>query len=199
MSKKKTNTQAQVEKTKEELQAEEILHRAEEKERNKQNRRNEKAKENKDNEGPIGYIKDTQQELKAVTWPTKKELLQWCIIVLTTVGVISLFCVLIDNFVATPLMVYASGLEVGSDNFGPFDIALVVGLFASGLGSILGVMMHQGGETEGLSDTIASKLTGGSGQAQKNLDRITVFCIIVFVLCLIAMMLVFPTGTIKTS
>ena len=93
-------------------------------------------------------------------------------------------------------MVWATGLSVGSEEFGPFDIVLVVGMFASGIGSIVGVMMHQGGETEGLSDTVASRLTGGSGQAQKNLDKITIGCIAVFVLCLITMMIVFPHGSI---
>lgn len=182
-------------KTKEEIKAEEVLRRAEEKEKEKAEKLREKNKNGGD-KGPVKYIKDTGKELRAVTWPTKGELAKWSIIVLVTIGLLSLVLGVIDNFIAAPLMFALSDIRLGNDTFGIFDIALVVAFFAFGLASIVGVMLHQGGETEGLSDTVATKLTGGSGQAQKNLDRITLVCIILFVLVTVAMMFVFPLGTL---
>ena len=38
---------------------------------------------------------------------------------------------------------------------------------------------------------------GGSGTIEKNLDRLTIICAVVFVLCLLIFMLIFPQGTIS--
>ena len=179
----------------EEQRAEELLRRAQEKQKRRDERQ---APTRVSGKGPKAFVKGTIRELKLTTWPRPAELLRWCLIVIATVALFAIGSMLIDNFIATPLMYWISSLDFGSQEFGPLDIALVVVLFLSGIGSIVGVYMHQGGETEGLSDTMASRLTGGSGQAQKNLDRITLVCIIVFVVCLIACMIVYPQGTIAS-
>lgn len=172
------------------VRAQEILAKAQEKERNRT------SKQPKEDKGAAAFVKGTIKELKLTTWPRPMELLRWCLIVIAVVALFAVGSMLIDNFIATPLMYWISSLEVGSQEFGPFDIALVVVLFLSGIGAIVGVYMHQGGDTEGLSDTMATRLTGGSGQAQKNLDRITLACIIVFIACLVACMLIYPQGSI---
>lgn len=181
------------EKSAEELKAQEILEKAQKRERNK------KERAPKSDKGPIAYLRGTVTELKAATWPTPSELVRWSLIVVATVAVLAVSSMLIDNFIGTPLMYAISTLPFGSEEFGPFDIALVVILFLSGVGSIVGVYMHAGGDTEGLSDTLASRLTGGSGQAMKNIDRFTIGCIIVFVLVLLVMMVTYPTGYIITQ
>ena len=37
---------------------------------------------------------------------------------------------------------------------------------------------------------------GGSGTVEKNLDRLTIICAVVFVVCLLVFMIVFPQGSI---
>lgn len=178
----------------EEQKAEELLRRAQEKHRRKQ-----QAKASPDrvtDKGPIAFVKGTGRELKAATWPSAGELVKWCLIVLGTVAIVSILAMVIDNFLATPIIYFISSFSIADGNFGWLAIVLCVLLFLSGIGAVIGIYLHQGGETEGLSDTLATKLTGGSGQAQKNLDKITLVCIIVFIACVLAMIVVIPEGSI---
>lgn len=146
--------------------------------------------------GISAFVKGTVKELKLTTWPKPAELVRWCLIVVATVGLLAVGAMVVDDLM-TPLMVWVSSLNVNTDgSFGIVDIILIVVMFISGIAGIIGVYMHAGGDTEGLSDTMSARLTGGSGQAQKNLDRITLVCIIVFVLCLIIAMVIYPQGTI---
>ena len=81
----------------------------------------------------------------------------------------------------------------------PLLIALVVVWFLSGLGLVAFIVMHSGKGT-GVSEMIAGSMyssMGGSGTIEKNLDRLTIICAVVFVLCLLIFMLVFPQGTIS--
>ena len=83
----------------------------------------------------------------------------------------------------------------------PLAIFLLVLLFLSGTGLVVFILMHSGKGT-GISDAIASSMYStqtGTSIIEKNLDRITVFCAIVFILTLIAMMIFFPVGMIQTS
>ena len=83
----------------------------------------------------------------------------------------------------------------------PLAIFLLVLLFLSGTGLVVFILMHSGKGT-GISDAIASSMYStqtGTSIIEKNLDRITVFCAIVFIVTLIAMMIFFPVGMIQTS
>ena len=76
-----------------------------------------------------------------------------------------------------------------------FSILLVV----SGIGLIVFVLLHSGKGT-GVSDMIASSLYStqtGTNIIEKNLDRITIIFAIVFMLSLLALMLLYPQGTIS--
>jgi preprotein translocase subunit SecG len=69
----------------------------------------------------------------------------------------------------------------------------------SGVGLIVFVLLHSGKGT-GLSDMIASSLYStqtGTNIIEKNLDRITIILAVVFLVCLIALMFVYPQGTIS--
>lgn len=191
-SAKDPRTEHSATRSREDERAEEILRRAQKKEREKSSKPSEKK-------GLAKVFSDTATELRATTWPRGGELLRWCIIVLATVTLFAVGSMLIDNFVATPLMYWISSFEWGSETFGPLDIALVVLWAISGVGAVAGVMLHAGGDTEGLSDTLATRLTGGSGQAQKNLDRLTIAFALVFVACLVVMMIVLPQGSISVQ
>jgi preprotein translocase subunit SecG len=81
---------------------------------------------------------------------------------------------------------------------GILNTILLVLMFVSGLATILLVLMHSGKGT-GVSDMIASSMynsAAGSGVWEKNLDRLTIICAVVFGVSIIAMMFTFPLGTI---
>ena len=69
----------------------------------------------------------------------------------------------------------------------------------SGVGLIVFVLLHSGKGT-GVSDMIASSLYStqtGTNIIEKNLDRITIIFASVFMLSLLALMLLYPQGTIS--
>ena len=83
----------------------------------------------------------------------------------------------------------------------PLAIVFLILLFASGTGLIVFIMLHSGKGT-GISDMIASAVYSsqtGTSIVEKNLDRITIICVIVFAISLIALMLLYPQGTISNS
>lgn len=78
------------------------------------------------------------------------------------------------------------------------NIILLVLMILSGLLAVLLVLMHSGKGT-GVSDMIASSMynaASGSGIWEKNLDRLTVICVTVFIVSICVMALTFPLGTI---
>ncbi|MCL1799446.1 MAG: preprotein translocase subunit SecG [Eggerthellaceae bacterium] len=80
-------------------------------------------------------------------------------------------------------------------------IILLVLLFVSGLGLILFILLHSGKGT-GVSDMIASSVYStqtGTSIVEKNLDRITVVFAIIFLLCLIGLMIIYPQGSIASQ
>ena len=71
---------------------------------------------------------------------------------------------------------------------------------ASALALIFLVLLHSG-KGGGLSDMFGGSLgatAAGSTVVEKNLDRITIIFAVVFLLSLIALMIVYPSGTIAT-
>ena len=79
----------------------------------------------------------------------------------------------------------------------PLLIICLILLFVSGAGLIVFILLHSGKGT-GVSDMISSSFYGNQGTSivEKNLDRITIVLAIVFFLTLIALMFVYPQGTI---
>ena len=78
------------------------------------------------------------------------------------------------------------------------NVILLVLLFISGLLTVALVLMHSGKGT-GVSEMIAGSMysnMGGSGTVEKNLDRLTIICAVVFVVCLLVFMVIFPQGSI---
>ena len=83
----------------------------------------------------------------------------------------------------------------------PLLIILIALLVISGLGLIIFILLHSGKGT-GISDMIASSVYStqtGTSSVEKNLDRITIVFAIVFMLSLIALMVVYPSGTISAA
>lgn len=179
--------------------AKELLEKAEAREKAKDAKARERRRNGKNDKGAVAYVKRTASEMKASYKPGPSELVRWCLIVIVTIVLFAVFCTLVDNFIATPLMYYIGEHQIGDGQFGPYNIALTVAFFLTGLASAVGVMLHQGGDAEGLSDTLADKMTGGSSTAQRNLDRITVVCIALFVITVVLMMVSFPQSTLMTA
>ena len=81
----------------------------------------------------------------------------------------------------------------------PLLILVLIVWAVSGFGLIVFVLLHSGKGT-GVSDMIASSLYStqtGTNIIEKNLDRITIIFAIVFMLSLLALMLLYPQGTIS--
>ncbi len=80
----------------------------------------------------------------------------------------------------------------------PLLIILIILLIASGAGLIVFVLLHSGKGT-GISDMIASSMYSsqtGTSIVEKNLDRITIGCAIIFMVALLVLMVVYPSGSI---
>lgn len=83
----------------------------------------------------------------------------------------------------------------------PLVIIFLVLMFLSGIGLIIFILMHSGKGT-GISDAIASSMYStqtGTSIIEKNLDRITIVCAIVFLVSLLVLMVIYPHGTISTQ
>lgn len=81
----------------------------------------------------------------------------------------------------------------------PLLIILLILLAVSGTGLIIFILLHSGKGT-GVSDMIQSSFystQGGTSIVEKNLDRITIVLAVVFFLTLIALMFVYPQGSIS--
>ncbi|MDO5117224.1 MAG: preprotein translocase subunit SecG [Eggerthellaceae bacterium] len=80
-------------------------------------------------------------------------------------------------------------------------IIFLVLLVLSGVGLVIFILLHSGKGT-GISDMIASSMyssVSGTSIVEKNLDRITIICAIVFLLSLIILMIIYPQGTINAG
>ena len=80
----------------------------------------------------------------------------------------------------------------------PLLIITLILLVVSGIGLIVFILLHSGKGT-GISDMIASSVYStqtGTSIVEKNLDRITIGCAIVFLLSLVVLMIIYPHGTI---
>ena len=78
---------------------------------------------------------------------------------------------------------------------------MLILLVISGIGLIIFILLHSGKGT-GISDMIASSVYStqtGTSIVEKNLDRITIICAVVFIVTLILMMVFFPTGMIQSG
>lgn len=82
----------------------------------------------------------------------------------------------------------------------PLVIFFLILLFLSGIGLVIFILMHSGKGT-GISDAIASSMYStqtGTSIIEKNLDRITIVCAVVFLVSLLVLMIIFPHGTINS-
>ena len=80
----------------------------------------------------------------------------------------------------------------------PFVIVILVIWAISAVGLIVFVLLHSGKGT-GISEAIAGSIYGGdtgTSIVERNLDRITVVFAVIFMVCLLLMMVVYPHGSV---
>lgn len=80
----------------------------------------------------------------------------------------------------------------------PLLVILTILWFLSGIALVILILMHSGKGT-GVSEMIAGSMysnTSGSGIVEKNLDRLTIICAIIFVAILLVFMIIFPLGSV---
>ena len=83
----------------------------------------------------------------------------------------------------------------------PLVLVFVVLLVLSGIGMIVFIMLHSGKGT-GVSDAISSAFYGTQQSislVEKNLDKFTIICGVVFFISLLALMLIYPQGTFNPT
>lgn len=76
---------------------------------------------------------------------------------------------------------------------------MLILLVISGIGLIIFILLHSGKGT-GISDMIASSVYStqtGTSIVEKNLDRITIIFAIIFIVSLLALMVIYPQGSIS--
>lgn len=57
-----------------------------------------------------GFLREVRAELKRVTWPTKQDVLRWSGVVVAALVFFSVFVLVLDNLVVTPILFAISGL-----------------------------------------------------------------------------------------
>lgn len=80
----------------------------------------------------------------------------------------------------------------------PLTIFVLIVWLVSAVGLVIFVLLHSGKGT-GMSDMIAAQMynrASSTSIVERNLDRITVVFVILFVLSLLALVLLYPVGTV---
>ena len=70
----------------------------------------EKKAEAKPKKRRFGFLKDVRAEMKRVTWPTKKDVLRWSVVVVAALLFFGVYVALLDNVIITPVLVGISSL-----------------------------------------------------------------------------------------
>ena len=70
----------------------------------------EKKVEGKSKKRRFGFLKDVRAEMKRVTWPTKKDVLRWSVVVVAALLFFGVYVALLDNVIITPVLVGISSL-----------------------------------------------------------------------------------------
>lgn len=80
----------------------------------------------------------------------------------------------------------------------PLLILFIALLILSGIGMVIFILLHSGKGT-GIADMIAASVYSqrtGTSIVEKNLDRITIICAVIFLVSLVVLMIIYPQGTI---
>ncbi len=72
------------------------------------------SKDKKDDKKPkkkrFQFFRDVKAEMKRVTWPTRTDVVRWSVVVVCALIFFGVYVAVLDNVIATPLLVFVSGL-----------------------------------------------------------------------------------------
>ena len=68
-----------------------------------------KADNGKPSKAP-NFLQQVRSEMRRVTWPTKRDVLQWSGVVIAALIFFGLFCVFFDDAIVTPILFFISNL-----------------------------------------------------------------------------------------
>lgn len=57
-----------------------------------------------------GFLREVRSEMKRVTWPAKQDVLRWSGVVIVALVFFSVFVLVLDNFIVTPVLLGISSL-----------------------------------------------------------------------------------------
>ena len=80
-------------------------------EENRQREAEEKERaERKKNKKPrFQGLRNVRAEMRRVTWPTRQDVIRWSLVVIFALIFFTLFVVVLDNFIVTPILYFISG------------------------------------------------------------------------------------------
>ena len=87
-----------------------LFKKADSAEKAPESKKAEKKAEEKPKKKRFQFLREVKAEMKRVTWPTKKDVLRWSLVVVAALLFFGVFVALLDNVIITPLLVAISGL-----------------------------------------------------------------------------------------
>ena len=70
----------------------------------------EKAEAKKHKKPRFQGLRNVRAEMRRVTWPTRQDVVRWSLVVIAALIFFTLFVVVLDNFIVTPILYFISGL-----------------------------------------------------------------------------------------
>ena len=69
----------------------------------------ERAERKKNKKPRFQGLRNVRAEMRRVTWPTRQDVLRWSMVVVVALVFFTLFCIVLDNYIVTPLLYFISG------------------------------------------------------------------------------------------
>ena len=69
----------------------------------------ERAERKKNKKPRFQGLRNVRAEMRRVTWPTRQDVIRWSLVVIFALIFFTLFVVVLDNFIVTPILYFISG------------------------------------------------------------------------------------------
>jgi len=101
---------AEAEKAAEEAPKRSLFKKADSAEKAPESKKVEKKHAEKPKKKRFQFLRDVKAEMKRVTWPTKKDVIRWSLVVVAALVFFGVYVAVLDNVIITPILVAISGL-----------------------------------------------------------------------------------------
>ena len=82
---------------------------AERKKEEREAEEKERAERKKNKKPRFQGLRNVRAEMRRVTWPTRQDVIRWSLVVIFALIFFTLFVVVLDNFIVTPILYFISG------------------------------------------------------------------------------------------